>query len=471
MIQHLLNTTAIWLLCLLAFDLFLRKETFHAYNRFYLLITLVVGLLFPFWEWSADSAVLTTTFCEPVTYVADARQSIVTAAGKSSGWDMEMYLSLIYAIGAFIAFLLLIIDIAKVLRLYRIGVRQQEGNWIIITTRGEHSPFSIFNFLFVNSREQYSPAQWAVLLSHEQQHRQRFHFFDLLLMQLIRVLFWFHPLVYLYNKRLLMVHEYEADSAVNSPLNEYGRFLVEQALLGNAPVITHSFNRSPIKKRITMLTRNSTRYKKIKLFIGLPIMLASMLFFTQCANSPENKVEGNVITYNGNKIELNEGGVDTIEVIDPVSGETQRMYEKREPSPVTFNGKKVHSMQSVDRKPAMKGIEYGDYLRGELAPVMETLSDGTYQVHISNMILDEKGKLVYYDFKGISKSPANGESAAEAQKSITDEVNKSAAKAVADAFDGLPINPAQVSGEPVIAYLDDFSFTYFTLEVKGHKVQ
>jgi hypothetical protein len=43
MLQYLLNATAIWLISLVLFDLFLRRESYHGYNRFYLLFTTLVG--------------------------------------------------------------------------------------------------------------------------------------------------------------------------------------------------------------------------------------------------------------------------------------------------------------------------------------------------------------------------------------------------------------------------------------------
>src|ERR1035437_1666769 len=120
--------------------------------------------------------------------------------------------------------------------------------------------------------EQYTNEEWSMILTHEKRHTIFLHIIDLLLMQAARIIFWFHPLVYIYNKRLLLLHEYQADNAAARQPKVYGSFLVEQAMLQTAPSISHSFNRSPIKNRIVMLTRRSSAIAKVKILVFIPLI-------------------------------------------------------------------------------------------------------------------------------------------------------------------------------------------------------
>lgn len=79
MLQYLFNLTAIWLICLLVYDLFLRKETYHTYNRLYLNISILLGIALPFWSWSGDSLIYSNEYSKPITDQAVALKENVAA--------------------------------------------------------------------------------------------------------------------------------------------------------------------------------------------------------------------------------------------------------------------------------------------------------------------------------------------------------------------------------------------------------
>jgi hypothetical protein len=265
MLQYLLNITAIWLISLLLFDLFLRRESYHGYNRFYLVFTFLLGLLLPLWQFNSS-------------------KTIVTLDEVMSGNPWLKWLAIIYLAGAAVAFSLLIIDIIKLVAFYRTGNRSKQDGWTIVETGREHPPFSYLDVLFISGRVQYSNDEWEMILTHEQRHSVLLHLIDMLMMQLSRIVFWFHPLVYIYHARLLLVQEYQADEASSKQPAAYGKFLVEQAVLKAAPAFSHSFNRSPIKNRILMLTRNAkqrTGLGNLKLLIIVPLTLVCVAFFSK----------------------------------------------------------------------------------------------------------------------------------------------------------------------------------------------
>ena len=291
MAQYLLNTTAIWLISLVMFDIFLRRESYHSYNRSYLLFTFLLGALLPIWQWQEDSPIYTKTFEKPLEQVMALKQTIVTTPTPvSTKINWELYLGYIYLLGVLFCFLLLVAEIIKIVRLYQNGKRSREGSCIIIETGKNYSPFSLFNLVFVNTRAQYTVEEWNMLIAHEQMHGLLFHFIDVLLVQIARIVFWFHPLVYIYQKKLMMLHEHQADKVSLAKPQPYGQFLVEQALLQTAPSISHSFNRSPIKNRIVMLTRKSSAASKIKMLVFIPLALVCIVCFSK--NSFSQKKTG-----------------------------------------------------------------------------------------------------------------------------------------------------------------------------------
>jgi TonB family protein len=138
--------------------------------------------------------------------------------------------------------------------------------------------FSFLNWVVV-SRTDYEQ-HFDTILIHEQVHVQQRHSWDILLVEVLRVLFWFNPVLIFYKQSLQQVHEYLADQEAalqgqRSNPDHYARFLVAYAL--NTPVAAltnHFFNSSLLKSRITMLYKNKNsnwslgKYAIVALFIG-----------------------------------------------------------------------------------------------------------------------------------------------------------------------------------------------------------
>lgn len=464
MLQYLLNATAIWLLSLLLFDIFLRRENYHSYNRLFLLCTLLLGVLLPLWHWKDTRIIQTTAMYLPVRATTAARQAIVTAAPVPSvSWQNVVWY--IYAVGIIIGVILLLKETFVITRLYKQGIKSKDGVWTIIETGKAHSPFSAFRCIFISNKKNYTPAQLSMILLHEEQHGHALHFVDLLVIQIAKLVFWFHPLVYLYHKRLMMVHEYQADAAVRRPAEEYGHFLVEQSILGAAPALSHSFNRSPVKKRIMMLTHKTTALAKTKRLVAIPLLLACTLFFTQKTFSRNSRKEGNKLYYNGNVFELwAPPHGDTVFVEDPVSGDMMLKITKPDSMPISMNGKRVYTEDELTREEKDAATKTRkavlSYLYKQMVPAMEQLPDGVYMIFTGEIILDTKGKIVYYS-EPIVRDTAD-------YKKQFNDLNNKAAEVLDDAGD---FDPVQRGDVPVVFMMRSDMFIHYTrIRVKSHKV-
>ncbi len=408
MIQYLLNVTAIWLISLVLFDVFLRKESFHSYNRLYLLSTLGLGIAFPMFDWGATYELSRTAIALPVAQIADTRQTVATVfAGATStsvatqiNWWIVAYLA-----GAGVALTKIAIHLLKLARLYNKGCKLKENGYTIIETGEAHTPFSFLNLVFVGERNAYTTVEWKTVIAHELQHATQLHIIDVCIMQLARVVFWFHPLVYAYNSRLLTVHEYQADRVATTKHTQYGRFLVEQALLNAAPSITHSLNHSPIKKRILMLTKRSTAIAQLKTLIFIPLVLISFLCFSQNSNSKIYKPnEYGTIIFGDNKPEYSSTKFDEIaagagvaEWSDHFSKAVATRKTTSVPHMVKMNGKTIQreSYWSNENDWVMPAMY--KKLKTELL----ALEDGYYYLGIKDLIVDENGNICAFTYERI----------------------------------------------------------------------
>ncbi len=136
---------------------------------------------------------------------------------------------------------------------------------------------------------------------------------------------------------------------------------------------------------------------------NLPI-ISFFLFASAIARSQELFVRlGDEVIYKNNHFGLAYLGMtDTIVVTDPVTGdETIKVLEFQQP--VSINGKKIYASDKVSKSalPANKSLD--DYLINKVKtdPNLKWIDEGLLRLYLHYIILDEKGKVVYYSFDGL----------------------------------------------------------------------
>lgn len=479
MLQYIINSSAIWLIGLIVFDLFLRNEAQHGYNRLYLLAILFAGAFIPLWSWDYDSVLYTTDTLMPVVQTtATVQQTITDVADNnviktSTNWPV-----LIYCIGVMFMLLYSIKETVALINMYRKGKKSKHGTWTIIETGKSISPFSAFRYVYISNKESYDPKELDMILMHEEQHGHLLHMIDLLLTRIGCIIFWFNPLVYIIEKRLLMVHEYQADKAVRSDTTAYGQFLIEQSVLGAAPILAHSFIRSPLKKRILMLTRTTTILAKSKQLVILPVLLISGLCFAQnTITDSKIKKDGNKYTFRGNIVEYNRvsPATDTVMVQDPSTGEMRMVIGRKAPSPVKINGEPIYNNYSI-RTPGKFGGDVSTqssfsgqglkmYLLTNMQKEIKRLRNGKYQLGVQDVVIDKKGKIVFYrleELASVLDKPVNNSRVRPLDKETLDKF----AKKISTLIDKMPTNtPADIEGTPVYSTKNGF-WTRFTVKDK-----
>ncbi|WP_449435542.1 M56 family metallopeptidase [Pedobacter steynii] len=133
-------------------------------------------------------------------------------------------------------------------------VHQKIGRLKVVFKVEGFTNCSFLNYVFLN-RQELSDEEVAVILHHENVHISRYHSIDKLLITICKALLWFNPLVYLYERALEQVHEYEADKETSATIGNqsYANILLTMAVRRRNPSLTHSFVRNALKERIKML--------------------------------------------------------------------------------------------------------------------------------------------------------------------------------------------------------------------------
>jgi TonB family protein len=293
MLTYFLQVNLCWSLFYGLYYALLSRETFFNLNRIYLIISLLVGLAIPLSisrvEVLTEMPVIETV--QPIAVsIAEFQQNIEANIVETQAQTLSIWTVLAWVYGLGMAFFLLKFSIGlyRIFQLYKRGEKYQKQHFKLINTEGVKTPFSFFNWIFINDKISQN-ADFQQIIAHEKAHVQQKHSLDIVGLEILRGVFWLSPLVHLYARSLRNVHEYLADAAVlqNTEKKQYGRLLISQTVAGSGLVLVNHFNFSQLKKRITMMTRNpSKRQNLVKYVLALPVFVLLVSFLA----SPENAV-------------------------------------------------------------------------------------------------------------------------------------------------------------------------------------
>ena len=189
-----------------------------------------------------------------------------------------------YVLGCGVAFILLIVKLFKTFRYYRRSVLSDELSTgdMCVRVLGEpdgNLPFSFLRSVFVNP-EVFTKSELQQVLRHERTHIRQRHTWDLLFTEVLRVLQWFNPVVYLYAKELSGVHEYLADEQVlaqGASKRDYLELLYKQLCVGKFVPVGNSFRHLLTKKRILMMNQPVKRRVSAWWLLALVPITAGLL--------------------------------------------------------------------------------------------------------------------------------------------------------------------------------------------------
>jgi beta-lactamase regulating signal transducer with metallopeptidase domain len=145
-------------------------------------------------------------------------------------------------------------------------------------------------YIFINTR--LSPEEACEIIRHEQNHLERNHFIDVIFIEIVKSFQWFNPVVYLFDRSLRAVHEYQADQGClksGVPVANYQCLLLNQVFQSKAFNLTNSFsNPSLIKKRMIMMTKKPTSsLASMKLLIVVPVTAIVFLAISAYKEIPD----------------------------------------------------------------------------------------------------------------------------------------------------------------------------------------
>lgn len=266
--------------------LFLKDKTFHHYNRFYLLSLVIISLVLPLIKVSYFTI---ETDKNLYLLLSQLNQNQL----KTINYDITIY-SVFYTIIGVVSVALLIRLLVGIFRIQTIKNQYPKETIEGIKfyqTNLNNAPFSFFRNLFWKQSIEVNSPVGQQILKHEMVHIEQKHSWDKLLIQTVKSVFWFNPVFYFINKEINLIHEYLADNKAvkKSDTKAFAQMLLESHFSGSVLPVTSPFLSSNLKKRLTMITKNKTKYSYARKLFALPILFFMVFAYMVNAKNKEIK--------------------------------------------------------------------------------------------------------------------------------------------------------------------------------------
>jgi TonB family protein len=215
---------------------------------------------------------------ETITITPEALDETVTAH-----LGIISVVAIVYLTGATLFLTRFLFQLGQVFRLIRkFGIRKEQGLRLVFTDRS-YQPFSFFRLVFIpdHLRDAETLPQ---IIEHERVHVRQVHSFDLILLEILTIIQWFNPVIWLYRRSLKSVHEYLADEGVihrGYDRQFYQELLLNQGFGTQVNDLANNFNHSLLKNRIMMMTKQrSGHFSRWKAALALPVAMGLLVVFT-----------------------------------------------------------------------------------------------------------------------------------------------------------------------------------------------
>ena len=285
MVSFILKSAISFMFLYVYYHFFLLRIKSFYFNRFYLLYSILFSITIPFinirFPWNMAENL------QPLTFVSDFIVKENVIAGSINPGHFEITLILLYFLVTSFLMMRFVTNILKILKLIRQNEKINHADYTIVMIQKKFLPYSFFRYIFLNRSDYQEKMIREELILHEKIHCKQYHSADILMIEAVKILLWFNPIVWFFGKAIRLNHEFIADheTSIDIGLEKYQNALLNLIFRNNSSYLASNLNYSLTKKRLTMMNSDNspkrTAYRKI-LASSLFVILAFFIIVQCC---------------------------------------------------------------------------------------------------------------------------------------------------------------------------------------------
>ncbi len=280
LIEYLLKVSIALAVVYLFYQLVLRRLTFYNWNRWYLVGYSLLCFAIPFMNITDFLFRHELEGVQLIRFIPVYDLQIKDPGFEWSRWTIAIA---VLTTGVLIMGVRMLLQLLSLQRIKTKATLLNEGEVKLFHVDEHIIPFSFNNGIYIN-RLLHTEAELQEIIRHEFVHVKQKHSIDILFAELLCMLLWFHPAVWLIRKAIRQNLEFIADENVlqdGIDKKQY-QYLLLKVVGNNHFSIAPNFNFSSLKNRIIMMNQNqSARVQAIRFLFILPLIAVLLLAFRE----------------------------------------------------------------------------------------------------------------------------------------------------------------------------------------------
>ena len=265
------------------YKLFCCKDTFFQWRRMALLSFLVISFVYPLLNiqnWVQEQPKMNELVDYYATWLATEDVMVTNEVATLPTPDLMTLFGYLYMLGMGVFFLRFLIQLLSIFRLVWKGTKTEVDGVKVIALDENVNPFSFFGWIFLYLPELREDSRQEIL-THELTHVRQRHSLDVIVSELVTIVCWMNPFIWLLKAEIRLNLEYLADNKVAESLcntKQYQYHLLGLANQNGQTGLYNHFNVSHLKNRIIMMNKKRTRTTgRIKYALFAPLAAALLL--------------------------------------------------------------------------------------------------------------------------------------------------------------------------------------------------
>ncbi len=264
----------------------LQRMTFYNWNRWYLVSYTMLCFFIPFVDVSfvlADNNWSEATIVQWVPALDTYQAKVVTDSTSSNSFSTWKLINLLLLAGMIIMLIRLVVQLFSFKRMMRKAYFISAEGMKIYQVDEKIIPFSFGNSIFIN-RNLHGENELKEIILHEFVHVKQCHSVDIIWSEILCLLNWYNPFVWLIRKSIRQNLEFIADNKVleNGVDRKRYQYLLLKVIGNNHFSIAPKFNFSSLKKRIAMMNKiKSAKVNLLRFLFVLPLLAVVLVSFRE----------------------------------------------------------------------------------------------------------------------------------------------------------------------------------------------
>ena len=202
------------------YKLFCCKDTFFQWRRMALLSFLVISFVYPLLNiqnWVQEQPKMNELVDYYATWLATEDVMVTNEVTTLPTPDLMTLFGYLYMLGMGVFFLRFLIQLLSIFRLVWKGTKTEVDGVKVISLDENVNPFSFFGWIFLYFPELREDSRQEIL-THELTHVRQRHSLDVIVSELVTIVCWMNPFIWLLKAEIRLNLEYLADNKVAESL-------------------------------------------------------------------------------------------------------------------------------------------------------------------------------------------------------------------------------------------------------------